>query len=391
MVSKGFMQTRSIRLAAAAAALLLATVPLAPPAATQVSAVARNIDVYACPASEVPEVGFADTQGTTFQREIGCVVWYGVSAGQNSTSYAPAGTVSRIQMATFVRNLIDYVDADALAAGDDGVAAFPCASDPDELAGDVHAASIELLDDAGIVRGGPAGLPSDCFGPHLTVTRAQMATFITEAVRFVDAALGGPTADYFDDDDGGVHEASINQVASEGIVVGTASRSYRPGAEIRRGQMAAYLARTLDYLVASGVTERPLSAGTGTAAAAEQRLVELINQERSNAGLGTLAVHPDMTAVARNWSAGMAGTGGACGSSGSLRHDPDYAAQLPGGWTMVAENVACAPSADSAHDVLMSSPTHRENILAPGFTHVGVGVTAGPDGTLWVTQNFAQY
>ncbi|HWH33944.1 MAG TPA: S-layer homology domain-containing protein [Acidimicrobiales bacterium] len=380
-----------VRVAAVAAAIALVGAALSGPAWSQASAQARDISAFACPGNEVPEDGFADTDGTTFEADVDCIAWYGISSGQSSASFAPTGTVSRSQMATFVRNLVDYVDGDALAARDDGSPAFACASNPGELAGDVHATSIELLADAGIVQGGPGGLPEDCFGPRHTVSRAQMATFIAEALRFLGASLGHPVpGDYFDDDGASVHEASIDAVASAGIVAGTGTRTYDPGAEIRRGQMAAFLARTLDHLVEVGATGRPAPAGADPAAAAEQRFVQLINQERANHGLGALTVDPAITSVARNWSAKMAGSGGGCGSS-ALGHNPDYPSQMPPGWIEVAENVTCGPSVESNHEGLMSSPSHRENILAGQFTHVGVGVVVGADGLLWVTQNFGQY
>ena len=33
---------------------------------------------------------------------------------------------------------------------------------------------------------------------------------------------------------------------------------------------------------------------------------------------------------------------------------------------------------------------HRSNILDKGFTHVGVGIVKGPDGLLYVTEEFAR-
>ena len=52
------------------------------------------------------------------------------------------------------------------------------------------------------------------------------------------------------------------------------------------------------------------------------------------------------------------------------------------------ENVAHAGSAKLAQRALWASPSHRENLLFPGFNVVGIGVAADPDGTLWVCQIF---
>ena len=52
------------------------------------------------------------------------------------------------------------------------------------------------------------------------------------------------------------------------------------------------------------------------------------------------------------------------------------------------ENVAHAGSATLAQRALWASPSHRENLLFPGFDMLGIGVAADPDGTLWVCQVF---
>jgi uncharacterized protein YkwD len=53
------------------------------------------------------------------------------------------------------------------------------------------------------------------------------------------------------------------------------------------------------------------------------------------------------------------------------------------------ENVAHAASVLLAHRALYASPSHRTNLLAPAFDHVGVGVAVDADGSVWVTEEFA--
>ena len=55
----------------------------------------------------------------------------------------------------------------------------------------------------------------------------------------------------------------------------------------------------------------------------------------------------------------------------------------------VGENVAHAASITLAHRALWSSPSHRDNLLHPRFDRVGIGVTADPDGSIWVAELFA--
>jgi hypothetical protein len=306
-----------------AGALALGIVPFAFPASSQTDAEAdlRDIRVNACPVDDVPEDGFTDiAEGADFEFEVDCVAWYDVTSGATETTYNPLGNVSRGQMATFIANLIDYVDDGALDAVDDDTDAFPCESDPDEFADATHLANVQRLADAEIVRGGPAGLPEDCYGPSLKVSREQMASFINQAQTFLGeeiepeevAALqvddttttlpdvtttipdvtttipdvtttipdvtttipdvttttvpAGPTFDnYFDDDDNSLHHTNINAIASEGIVIGTSDRTYSPGRDITRQQMAAFLARKLDYLIEVGKTNPPATTTTTSA------------------------------------------------------------------------------------------------------------------------------
>jgi uncharacterized protein YkwD len=123
----------------------------------------------------------------------------------------------------------------------------------------------------------------------------------------------------------------------------------------------------------------------------EQHFVDLVNQERADVGLAPLRVDVDIRAVAQDWSGELSRGAGGCTLGGALRHNPDYDAEMPAGWSRAAENVSCGPSVEQIHRGLMDSSGHREHILDQGFTRVGVGVVIVPDGTMWVTQNFGQY
>ena len=51
------------------------------------------------------------------------------------------------------------------------------------------------------------------------------------------------------------------------------------------------------------------------------------------------------------------------------------------------ENVAIATTADDAHQALMASPPHRDNLLSPSFNIAGVGVFR-KDNRIYVAQDF---
>lgn len=129
------------------------------------------------------------------------------------------------------------------------------------------------------------------------------------------------------------------------------------------------------------------------APAAEERLLALVNQARTDAGLAPLTRDPDLDAIARAWSTHLATEGL------SLAHNPDYASQIPSGASRWAENVGhMDPSGASAEDVAatihaawMDSPGHRANLLDPALTHIGIGVASSPDHGWYLTQDFAAY
>jgi hypothetical protein len=89
------------------------------------------------------------------------------------------------------------------------------------------------------------GLTSGCtattFCPTAAVTRAQMATFLARVLDLPPA-----DHDYYWDDAGSVHEASINALAAAGITRGCAPGRYCPSGTVTREQMASFLSRTLE-------------------------------------------------------------------------------------------------------------------------------------------------
>jgi len=93
-----------------------------------------------------------------------------------------------------------------------------------------------------------AGITQGCgteeFCPDKAVTRGQMAAFL-------DRALSLPPASgvEFDDDDGSIFEGSIERIAAVGITKGCnppANTNFCPESFVTRGQMAAFLVRALN-------------------------------------------------------------------------------------------------------------------------------------------------
>lgn len=197
----------------------------------------RAID-DACPQGHVPEDGFTDVPDDhPHETAIDCVVWRDIASGTSTRTYAPDRGVTRAQMATFVARLVEASGGRELPT--DAPDRF---RDDD---GSPHEENIDRLAAAGIV----AGVSSTQYGPSQTVTRAQMATFLVRAYEYASGATLTATADWFADDDASPHEGNIDRAASAGITGGTSPGRYSPGRAVTRGQMASFVARTLDLLL----------------------------------------------------------------------------------------------------------------------------------------------
>jgi len=102
--------------------------------------------------------------------------------------------------------------------------------------GSIHESAIDALAAAGVTVG--CGGLNYC--PKAPVTRAEMATFLFRAL-----TLGPGPVERFSDDDGSIHEGSINAIAAEGITVGCGGTNYCPNAAVTRAEMATFLGRAL--------------------------------------------------------------------------------------------------------------------------------------------------
>lgn len=121
---------------------------------------------------------------------------------------------------------------------------------------------------------------------------------------------------------------------------------------------------------------------------AERQMFDLVNDERASAGLAPLEWDERLVPVARAHSEEMfrlkyfSHTSPTAGSP----FDRLKAAGIT--YTRAGENLAYAQSVTIAHRGLMESQGHRENILRPEFTRIGIGViSAGPYGRMF-TQLF---
>ncbi|HKY51684.1 MAG TPA: CvpA family protein [Candidatus Limnocylindria bacterium] len=121
---------------------------------------------------------------------------------------------------------------------------------------------------------------------------------------------------------------------------------------------------------------------------AERQMLELVNEERTAAGLRPLAWDESLVPVARQHSEEMFRLKYFSHQSPVSGSPFDRLRTAGIRYTRAGENLAYAQSVAVAHRGLMQSPGHRENILRPEFTQMAVGViSAGPYGRMF-TQLF---
>lgn len=164
-----------------------------------------------------------DSEGSIFAGDIAWAYESGITVGCAPNLYCTVNPVTREQMASFLARALGLPPAAADHFGDDD--------------GSTHEADINRLFEAGIT----AGCAANRFCPRSPVTREQMASFLVRA-------YGYPAVpdDVFVDDEGSIHEASINAFAAAGITGGCDVDRFCPRSSVTRGQMAAFLHRAAD-------------------------------------------------------------------------------------------------------------------------------------------------
>jgi uncharacterized protein YkwD len=134
----------------------------------------------------------------------------------------------------------------------------------------------------------------------------------------------------------------------------------------------------------------------------EATMVEMVNAERRRAGLNELTTDAGLANVARAHSGEMRDIGYFSHESPTpaLRtHVERYRAVYHNLPRLLAENIYRAwgsphtvtlDDVKTAHEALMKSPGHRENILLPNVSKIGIGIVVNANGDLWITQMFSR-
>ncbi|EKD62249.1 MAG: hypothetical protein ACD_52C00256G0003 [uncultured bacterium] len=105
----------------------------------------------------------------------------------------------------------------------------------------------------------------------------------------------------------------------------------------------------------------------------EAGMFALVNKERENIGLHVLGWRGELLPVARAHALDMWERSYFGHYSPEGKNMGDRLKEAGVGYLLAGENLALAPTEESAHAGLMNSTGHRENILNPGFKRVAIG------------------
>ncbi|QUH20607.1 CAP domain-containing protein [Alkaliphilus sp. B6464] len=119
------------------------------------------------------------------------------------------------------------------------------------------------------------------------------------------------------------------------------------------------------------------SNGKHSLTASEIQMIEYVNKARQDAGLQPLQIDVDLSYVARLKSQDMSDNKYFSHDSPTYGSPFDMMTKFGIKYRGAAENIAKNSSVEAAHNALMRSQGHKENILNPTYTHIGVGIHNG--------------
>ena len=109
----------------------------------------------------------------------------------------------------------------------------------------------------------------------------------------------------------------------------------------------------------------------------ESKMVNLVNQERTNQGIKPLSVNMSLVTLARKKSQDMVANNYFDHTSPTYGSPFDMMKNAGISYKTAGENLAGASTTEIAHQNLMNSPGHRANILNTAFNQIGIGIASG--------------
>ncbi|WYP25310.1 CAP domain-containing protein [Alkalihalobacillus sp. FSL W8-0930] len=119
--------------------------------------------------------------------------------------------------------------------------------------------------------------------------------------------------------------------------------------------------------------------------AEEQQMLDSVNKERESVGLSPLKADPELAEVARVKAQDMIDNNYFDHNSPTYGSPFQMMDQFGIEYRTAGENLAGNQTVEAAHQALMNSQGHRENILKADYTNVGIGIVdGGPYGKMFV-------
>lgn len=203
---------------------------------TVLAAFLSSIASWGFAATLPPGGSFIDDDGNVHEGNIEAIAAAGITTGCNpplNDMYCPASEVTRGEMAAFLARSLELPDVPADYFTDDD--------------GSLFETDINKISAVGITKGcNPPANTLYC--PNKTVTREQMAAFLTRAFGYTS----GSDANLFQDDDGSLFEFDIDRLGTAGITMGCNPPDndlFCPADTVKRDQMASFLSRVLELPV----------------------------------------------------------------------------------------------------------------------------------------------
>lgn len=122
----------------------------------------------------------------------------------------------------------------------------------------------------------------------------------------------------------------------------------------------------------------PAPGAQADVSAEEQKMLELVNKARADAGIGPLQFDAELQKVARIKAKDMVDKNYFSHQSPTYGSPFDMMRQFGITFKTAGENIAGNQTVEGAFNAWMNSPGHRKNILNGNFNYTGIGIVPSP-------------
>ncbi len=122
----------------------------------------------------------------------------------------------------------------------------------------------------------------------------------------------------------------------------------------------------------------------------EEKMLNLLNQDRISAGLPPLTLDPELSRIARIKSRDMLDNGYFAHESPTYGKAREMLTRFGYRFSGCGENIARHATVEKAQAAFMTSEGHRRNILSAAWQKVGIGIVLDRNGHVYATQLFVR-